>query len=91
MQPVAFGRAIEDLPSGKPTGEAQAALLDLLNRPGDAILRLRAQRRLTRTDAAYAVYHLSTPDQQLLVASLVNAIAVAVGAARTPGGLRIAA
>ncbi|MBV8220400.1 MAG: SEC-C domain-containing protein [Solirubrobacterales bacterium] len=60
-------------------------------RLADAILRLRAQRRLTRTDAAYAVYHLSTPDQQLLVASLVNAIAVAVGAARTPGGLRIAA
>jgi hypothetical protein len=60
-------------------------------RLADAILRLRAQRRLTRTQAAYAIYHLSTPSQHLLATSLTHTIAVAVGASRTPGGLRIAA
>jgi hypothetical protein len=60
-------------------------------RLADAILRLRAHRRLTRSQAAYAIYHLSTPSQHLLAASLTHTIAVAVGARRTPGGLRIAA
>ena len=57
----------------------------------DAILQLRNQRRLTRTQAAYAIYHLSTPSQHLLAASVTHTIAVAVGATRTPAGLRIAA
>jgi SEC-C motif len=60
-------------------------------RLADAILQLRSQRRLTRTQAAYAIYHLNTPSQHLLAASLTHTIAVAVGASRTPGGLRIAA
>ena len=57
----------------------------------DAILGLRAQRSLTRTQAAYAIYHLNTRSQHLLAASVTHTIAVAVGASRTPGGLRIAA
>ena len=57
----------------------------------DAILRLRTQRSLTRTQAAYAIYHLNTRSQHLLAASITHTIAVAVGASRTPGGLRIAA
>jgi SEC-C motif len=57
----------------------------------DAILQLHNQRRLTRTQAAYAIYHLSTRSQHLLAASVTDTIAVAVGATRTPGGLRIAA
>lgn len=57
----------------------------------DAILQLRAQRRLPRAQAAYAIYHLNTRSQHLLAASVTHAIAVAVGASRTPGGLRIAA
>jgi SEC-C motif len=60
-------------------------------RLADAILQLRAQHRLTRTQAAYAIYHLNTPSQHLLAASLTHTIAVAAGASRTPGGLRIAA
>jgi SEC-C motif len=57
----------------------------------DAILRLRAQRRLTRTQAAYAIYHLNTRSQHLLAASLTHTIAITVGASRTPAGLQIAA
>lgn len=60
-------------------------------RLADAILQLRAQHRLTRAQAAYAIYHLSTRSQHLLAASVTHTIAVAVGATRTPGGLRIAA
>ena len=60
-------------------------------RLADAILRLRGQRRVTRTQAAYAVYHLNTPSQHLLAASVTHTVAVTVGATRTPGGLRIAA
>jgi len=57
----------------------------------DAILQLRAQRRLTRAQAAYAIYHLNTRSQHLLAASVTHTVAVAVGAGRTPGGLQIAA
>lgn len=60
-------------------------------RLADAILRLHAQHRLTPTQAAYAIYHLNTRSQHLLAASVTHAMAVAVGASRTPGGLRIAA
>jgi hypothetical protein len=60
-------------------------------RLADAIGQLRDQRRLTRTQAAYAIYHLSTQSRHLLEASVTHTVAVAVGASRTPGGLRIAA
>jgi hypothetical protein len=57
----------------------------------DAILELRDQHQLTRTQAAYAIHHLNTPSQHLLAASLTHTIAIAVGASPTPGGLHIAA
>ena len=60
-------------------------------RLADAILRLRHQHRLTRTQAAYAIYHLNTRSQHLLAASLTHTIAVTVGASHTPASLRIAA
>jgi hypothetical protein len=60
-------------------------------RLADAIVRLRDQRRLTRTQAAYAIYHLNTRSQYLLTAAVMHTVAVAVGASRTPGGLQIAA
>jgi hypothetical protein len=60
-------------------------------RLANAIHRLRAQNRLTRTQAAYAIHHLNTPSQHLLAASLTHTIAVAIGASRTPSGLQIAA
>jgi SEC-C motif len=60
-------------------------------RLANGILRLRAQHRLTRTQAAYAIYHLNTPSQHLLAASLTHTIAVTTGAIRTPSGLQLAA
>jgi hypothetical protein len=60
-------------------------------RLADAILRLHARHRFSRAQAAYAIYHLSTRSQHLLSASVTHAIAVAVGASRTPSGLQIAA
>ena len=60
-------------------------------RLADAILELRDPYRLTRTQAAYAIYHLNTRSQHLLAASVTHTIAVTVGASHTPGGLRIAA
>jgi hypothetical protein len=60
-------------------------------RLADAILHLHTQKRLTRTQAAYALYHLNTRSQHLLAASVTHTVAVTVGASHTPGGLRIAA
>jgi hypothetical protein len=60
-------------------------------RLADAILDLHDQHRLTRTQTAYAIYHLNTRSQHLLAASLTHTIAVTAGASRTPGGLQIAA
>jgi hypothetical protein len=60
-------------------------------RLADALLRLRDQQHVRPTQAAYAIYDLSTRSQRLLAASLIHTISVQVGASRTPGGLQIAA
>jgi hypothetical protein len=60
-------------------------------RLADAIVRLRDQRRLTRHDAAYALLDLDSRSTRFIGASLLEAVALMVGASRTPGGLRIAA
>jgi SEC-C motif len=60
-------------------------------RLADALARLRDQQRIRPTQAAYAIYDLSTASQRLLAASLIHTISVEVGASRTPGGLQIAA
>jgi hypothetical protein len=57
----------------------------------DAIVSLRDQRRIGRRQAAYALLDLNTPSTRLIGASLLEAVAVSVGAHRTPGGLQIAA
>jgi hypothetical protein len=57
----------------------------------DAIVALRDQRRLNRRQAAYALLDLSTQSTRLVASSLLEAVAVSVGANRTPGGLHIAA
>jgi SEC-C motif-containing protein len=57
----------------------------------DAIVRLRDQHRINRRQAAYALLDLSTPSTRFVGASLLEAVAVSVGASRTPGGLHIAA
>jgi SEC-C motif-containing protein len=60
-------------------------------RLADAIVSLRDQRRIGRRQAAYGLLDLNTPSTRLIGASLLEAVAVSVGAHRTPGGLQIAA
>jgi SEC-C motif len=60
-------------------------------RLADAIARLRDQHRINRRQAAYALLDLDSRSTTLTVASLLEAVAVAVGVNRTPGGLEIAA
>ena len=60
-------------------------------RLADAIVSLRDQRRIGRRHAAYALLDLNTPSTRLIGASLLEAVAVSVGAHLTPGGLQIAA
>jgi SEC-C motif len=57
----------------------------------DAIVALRDQHRIDRRHAAYALLDLNTPSTRLISASLLEAVAVSVGAHHTPGGLQIAA
>jgi SEC-C motif len=60
-------------------------------RLADAIIRLRDQHRIGRRQAAYALLDLHTKSTRLIAASLLEAVAVQVGAHRTPGGLHVAA
>lgn len=60
-------------------------------RLANAILTLHDQHKISHTQAAYAIYDLSSKSQRLIAASVIHTISVAVGASRTPGGLRIAA
>jgi len=57
----------------------------------DALVRLRDQGRIGPRQTAYAIYDLHTPSTRFIAASLLEAVAVSVGANRTPGGLQIAA
>jgi hypothetical protein len=60
-------------------------------RLADAIIQLRDQHRINRRQAAYALLDLHTKSTRLIAASLLEAVAVSIGAHRTPGGLQIAA
>jgi hypothetical protein len=60
-------------------------------RLADAIVALRDRRRLNRRQAAYALLDLNSPSTRFIGASLLEAVAVSVGAARTPAGLHVAA
>jgi hypothetical protein len=60
-------------------------------RLADAIVQLRDQRRINRRQAAYALLDLDSRSTRFIAASLLEAVAVSVGASRTPGGLHIAA
>ena len=60
-------------------------------RLADAIVRLRDQHRIGRRQAAYALLNLHTNGRRLIAASLMEAVAIQVGAKRTPGGVQIAA
>jgi hypothetical protein len=60
-------------------------------RLADAIVHLRDQHRIGRRQAAYALLDLHTKSTRLIAASLLETVAVQIGAHRTPGGLHIAA
>jgi hypothetical protein len=60
-------------------------------RLADAIIHLRDQHRITHPQAACALLDLHTNGRRLIAASLMEAVAIQVGAKRTPGGLQIAA
>jgi hypothetical protein len=55
-------------------------------RLADALIRLRDQRRITDRQAAIAILDLDSGSTCLIAASVLEAVAVSVGAVRTPGG-----
>ena len=56
-----------------------------------ALARLRDQHRITRRQAAAAIIDLDSRSTRFIAASLLEAVALSVGATHTPGGLEIAA
>jgi hypothetical protein len=60
-------------------------------RLADAIAALRDQNRIGRRHAAYALLDLNSNSTRLIGASLLEAVAVSIGAHHTPSGLQIAA
>jgi hypothetical protein len=57
----------------------------------DALVRLRDQHRLNRRQAAAAILDLDSHSTRFVAASLLQAVAISVGAERTRGGLQLAA
>jgi SEC-C motif len=57
----------------------------------DALVHLRDQHRINRQQAAAAILDLDSHSTHFIGASLLEAVALSVGASRTPGGLQIAA
>lgn len=57
----------------------------------DALVRLHDQHRINRRQAAAAILDLDSHSTRFIAASLLEAVALSVGASRTPGGLTIAA
>jgi hypothetical protein len=60
-------------------------------RLADALVQLRDQHRINRRQAAAAILDLDSRSTRFIGASLLEAVALSVGASRTPGGLQIAA
>jgi len=56
-----------------------------------ALVQLRNQHRINRRQAAAAILDLDSRSTRFIAASLLEAVAISVGASRTPGGLKIAA
>jgi hypothetical protein len=57
----------------------------------DALVQLRDQHRINRRQAAAAILDLDSHSTRFIGASVLEAVALSVGASRTPGGLTIAA
>jgi hypothetical protein len=60
-------------------------------RIAEALITLRDERVLTRSDAAYGIYDLSREHSRLMTASVIHALAIYVGGDPTPAGLLVAA
>jgi hypothetical protein len=60
-------------------------------RLAEALIALRDQRHISRTEAAYGIYDLSREFSRLITASVIHALAIYVGGDPTPAGLLIAA
>jgi hypothetical protein len=77
--------------------EPFAELLETIDTPAErarlarAVIALRAGDRLDRKLAAAALIDLACDSRELLGASLLQAVAVRAGAARTPAGVLLAA
>jgi hypothetical protein len=57
----------------------------------DALVQLRDQQRINRRQAAAAILDLDSQSTRFIAASLLEAVALSIGASHTPGGLQIAA
>jgi hypothetical protein len=57
----------------------------------DALVQLRDQHHINRRQAAYGLLELDSRSTRFIAAILLEAVAVSVGASRTPGGLQVAA
>ncbi len=57
----------------------------------DALTRLRDQHRINRPQAAAAILDLDSRSTRFIAASLLQAVAISVGAEPTPAGLHLAA
>jgi hypothetical protein len=57
----------------------------------DALTQLRDQHRVNPRQAAAAILDLDSRSTHFIAASLLEAVAISIGASRTPGGLQIAA
>jgi len=59
-------------------------------RLADALIALRDQHRIDREQAAAAIVDLASRSTRFIATSLLDAVALSVGATDTPGGLEIA-
>jgi len=57
----------------------------------DALAQLRDQHRINHRQAATAILDLASHSTRFIAASLLEAVALSVGASHTPNGLKIAA
>jgi hypothetical protein len=97
--PPALDRLLDAMEQDDPdAGEAPfRELLDKLDSPrararlAQAVIGLRDHARLDRKLAAAALVDLASGSRELFAASLLEAVAVRAGIARTPGGLLLAA
>jgi hypothetical protein len=90
-------RLCDALEDDEPDEDALEAAIKLIDTPvqrqrlANAVVELRDAGCLGRREAAAALLDLDSPSTWLVEASLLEAVAVAVGLSETPGGLRVAA